>query len=182
MKDKPKTNKPTFETVWAALQETDLLIKELKVEVEKTTKSVNKVSETVGQWSNNHGAYAEEYFINAFANGKCNFFGETFDVMMKRRSGMATKDEFDIVLINGQSVCIIETKFKAHVNDIPKVLTKPAAFRSNFPDYKNYNIYLGLSSLTFYDVLEDELKKNGIAIIKQVGDKVVIWDEELKTY
>ena len=57
------------------------------------------------------------------------------------------------------------------VNDIPKVIKKAETFRILCPDYKDYKIYLGLATLAFYPELEQECKKQGIAIIKQVGDK-----------
>jgi len=45
-----------------------------------------------------------------------------------------------------------------------------------------YMIYLGLATLVFYPELEQECINQGIAIIKQVGDTVVICDEHLKAY
>ena len=86
------------------------------------------------------------------------------------------------MLINGKSVGIIEVKFKAHKSDIEKVLEKAETFRFNFPEYKNHKIYLGLASLSFYSELELACKEKGIAVIKQVGDTVVILDEGLKAY
>jgi hypothetical protein len=85
-------------------------------------------------------------------------------------------------LVNGKSVGIIEVKFKAHENDIPKVLKKAQTFRVNFPEYENHQVYLGLATLSFYDELENACKDAGIAIIKQVGDTVVIADEHLKVF
>lgn len=204
MKKQSKTSQPTFETVWAALQETDRILTEKFAEtallqkeneriwkeqhaeteriVKETSLGLDKLKETFGGWGNNLGYFAEEYFMNSFKKGEQNFFGEKFDEIKQNRNGMVTNDEYDILLINGRSVCIIETKFKAHVKNIPKLLNKAITFRLNFPQYQNYRIYLGMASLSFYDLLEEECKENGIAIIKQVGDKVVIIDEGLKTY
>jgi hypothetical protein len=36
--------------------------------------------------------------------------------------------------------------------------------------------------MSFYPKLEQECENNGIAIIKQVGDNVIINDKHLKTY
>ena len=73
-------------------------------------------------------------------------------------------------------------KYKAHTNDIPAVLKKAETFRVLFPNYKDFKIYLGLASLAFYPELEAECVKQGIAIIKQVGDTVVICDDHLKSF
>jgi len=59
---------------------------------------------------------------------------------------------------------------------------KAETFRILCPDYADFNIYLGFASLSFYKELEQECINQGIAIIKQVGDTVVINDEHLKVY
>ena len=92
------------------------------------------------------------------------------------------KDEFDIVLYNHTSVALIEVKYKAHTNDIPKILKKADTFRFLFPHYNDRKIYLGLASLSFYAELEQECINQGIAIIKQAGDTVVINDAHLKVF
>lgn len=92
------------------------------------------------------------------------------------------KDEYDILLINGKSIAIVEIKFKAHKNDVSNILKKPETFRINFPKYQNHKVYLGLATMAFYKELEQECINEGIAIVKQVGDTVVIKDEHLKTF
>jgi signal peptidase I len=92
------------------------------------------------------------------------------------------EDEYDIVLYNHASVAIIEVKYKAHINNISDVLKKAETFRILFPQYKDFKIYLGLASMSFYPELEQECINEGIAVIKQVGDTVVINDEHLKTF
>jgi hypothetical protein len=85
-------------------------------------------------------------------------------------------------MFNPRAVAIIEVKYKAHENDIPKVLKKAETFRILLPDYKDFKIYLGLASLSFYSELEQACLDQGIAIIKQVGDTVVINDSGLKAF
>jgi hypothetical protein len=145
---------------------------------------MKKFEETMGAWTNNHGAFAEEYFYNSFENGKQNFFGEKFDEIEKNVKGIKTgyKDEYDILLINGKSIGIVEVKYKAHKNDIPNVLKKAETFRVNFPEYADHQIFLGLATLAFYPELEQECIREGIAIVKQVGESVVINDKHLKVF
>jgi hypothetical protein len=168
--------------------ETDRLFKEdLRKLTEKqaeTALSVEKVSATLGSWANNQGMFAEEYFFNSFDSGKQNFFGEHFDEIMKNVKGIkkGVKDEYDILLINGRSVGIVEVKYKAHENDVPTVLRKADTFRINFPDYANHQVYLGLATLAFYPELEQSCINEGIAIIKQEGKSVIINDKHLKVF
>lgn len=129
-------------------------------------------------------SFAEEYFLNSFEKGKQIFFGENFDEIEKNVKGIKKgyKDEYDILLINGKSVGIMEVKFKAHENDVPEIIKKAETFRVNFSEYENHRIYLGLATMSFYPELEQKCINEGIAIVKQVGDTVVINDEHLKAY
>jgi len=171
----------TPETVWALLQETVQLQKEREKEWEKRMK---KLEELTGSWANNHGTFAEEYFFNSFETGQKNFFGEEFEDVKKNLKNFwqGIEDEYDIVLYNHASVALIEVKYKANINDIPRVLKKAETFRILFPYYKDFRIYLGLASMSFYPELEKECINQGIAVIKQVGETVVINDKNLKVF
>ena len=164
--------------------EFDRKFAELTKSQAETDRLMKTLGVRLGGMGNSHGSFAEEYFFSAFDVGKTDFFGEKFDEIEKnlknKRNGLT--DEYDIVMFNHTSVAIIEAKYKAHENDVPAVLNKVNTFRILFPDYKDFKIYLGLASMSFYPELEDECKKQGIAIIKQVGDKVVIYDENLKAF
>ena len=190
---------PTFEGVWALQQESyrqmienDRFIKDKFAESERLMqeyradyeKRMKNMEETMGAWANNQGRFAEEYFSTSFEHGKQNFFGEKFDEIEKNVKGIKKgfKDEYDILLINGKTIGIIEVKYTAHENDIFKVLRKAKTFRVNFPEYKNHQIYLGLATMTFYPELEEECVNQGIAIIKQIGNTVVIHDGHLKMF
>jgi hypothetical protein len=165
----------------ASRAEFDQQLKASRADYERRMK---KYDDTMGAWSNNQGAFAEEYFFNSFENGKQDFFGERFDEIEKNVKGLKKgfKDEYDILLINGKTIGIVEVKYKAHQNDVPKVLKKAETFRVNFPEYARHNIYLGLATLVFYPELEQDCINEGIAIVKQVGDTVVINDKHLKVF
>ena len=158
--------------------------RERKKSNEEYERRMKNIENRVGAWSHNHGEFAEEYFFNSFEQNQRSFFGEKFDEIEQNVKGIKKnfKDEYDIVLINGKSIGIIEVKYKAHENDIPKILKKSQTFRVNFQEYANHQIYLGLATMAFYPELEQACIKQGIAVIKQVGDTVVINDEHLKVF
>ena len=179
----------TPESIWAIMQETNAILEKTAKRQEEINEDYNRrmkqMEKTMGGWGNNLGQFAEDYFFNSFEKGQKNFFGENFDEIEKNIKGFETgfKDEYDILLINGKSIGIIEVKFKAHhETDIPKILRKVETFRKNFPKYKDHTIYLGLASMSFYPELEQECVNEGIAVIKQVGDSVVINDKHLKKF
>ena len=200
----------TPESVWAAiretdrqLKETDRQLKESRVDYDRQLKEsradyerqlqasradyerrMKKMEDVFGSWANNQGSFAEEYFFNSFEAGRQNFFGQQFDEILKNVKGIykGYKDEYDILLINGSSVGIVEVKYKAHQNDIPQVIRKAETFRVNFPIYAKHRVYLGLATLAFYPELEQECIHQGIAVVKQVGDTVVINDASLREF
>jgi len=179
---------PTFEDIRAILKETAQLQKEYERERKEAAaeldREIKKIWKEVGHYGESQGSFAEEYFYNSFEKGQNNFFGKRFDVIQKslKSTWKDLQDEYDIVLYNDDAVAIIEVKFKLRKDDIEKVLRKAETFKVLFPNYKDFKIYLGLASLVFPDHLKKECLKKGIAVIKQVGDTVVIIDEGLKAY
>ena len=190
---------PNFETVWAALQETDRLLKASSADFDRRMREadqrreasnaeyerrIKRIDDLTGSWANNHGSFAEDYFFNSFENGRQNFFGEHFDDISKQLKNrwQGLEDEYDIVLYNHTAVAIIEVKYKSHPDNIPQVLKKADTFRILFPNYKDFKIYLGLASMSFAPDVEKECVNQGIAVIKQVGETVVINDANLKVF
>jgi len=63
-----------------------------------------------------------------------------------------------------------------------KIIPTVDTFRLNYPKFAGHQVYLGLASMSFTPAVEQTCIDNGIAIIKQVGDTVVINDKHLKVY
>ena len=179
-----KENIRSIKEIKKITKETALSMKDTDERMKETDRRMKDLQQTLGGWANNHGSVAEEYFFNSFEKGQQNFFGEKFDEIEKNVKGIKKgyRDEYDILLINGKSIGIIEVKYKAHENDVSKVLKKAETFRLNFQEYKHHKIYLGLATMAFYPILEQKCIQEGIAIIKQVGDNVVITDAHLKVF
>ena len=164
--------------------ETDRQMAATDRKIAKTERLVKNIGKTLGGMGNSHGDFAEEYFFNAFEDGETNFFGEKFDKISKNLKYQLNglEDEYDVVMFNHSSVAIVESKYRARKEDLPSVLKKVDTFRILFPHYKNYKIYLGYAAMSFTRDIEQEFEDNGIAVIKQVGDKVIINENKLKTF
>ena len=163
--------------------ETDRMLSEKFAETDRLIKDVNK---QIGGICNSHGEYAEEFFYNALLHKQRNIFGERYDEVLRKNSITVNKgfeDEYDILLINGRSVCVVEVKYKADSNELAqKVLRKAETFRVNFPQYKQKRVYLALAGMTFHPLTEQACMESGIAIIKQVGETMMIHDEHLRAF
>jgi len=152
----------------------------------KIDKQIAENNKLIGGMGNNNGDFAQEFFFNALYHGNRKLFGQEFqDVMPEvrrysKKGGL--KSEYDVMLLNGQSVCIVEVKYKADTDDVANTLKKEASFRANFPEFANKSLYLALASLSFHKKVEKECRKQGVAIIKQLGKTIEVFDENLKVF
>ena len=170
-------------------KETDRILKENAIKTDgmfKETERIQKeAARMIGGMSNSNGEVAESYFTNSFTNSM-QFAGQEYDSITfnqgKKVKKLNLQDEYDLLLHNGNSVVIIEIKYKADKDDVAPLLRKAQTYKQLFPEYTHYSLYLGLAGLHIDAAAEKEAKKHGIAIIKQVGDTMVIHDVGLKVF
>jgi len=158
---------------------------EIKAMQAKTDQQIEKLGRYLGGIANSNGEMAEEYFFSAFDADKT-FANEMFDKVLRNQvlRKETIKAEFDIVLLNGKSAALIEVKYNAKPDNvsIEKIITRIEAFKILYPECKDYNIYLGVAAMSFKDGLESALHQAGIATIKQVGKKMVVYDKCVKIF
>jgi hypothetical protein len=191
------TSEKEWQEIKESQKETDKLLKELaedrketdKILTEKfaeTDRIVKELSKNIGGISNSNGKMAEDMIYNTLNKDKT-FAGIKFndiDKNMKLNSKFLNlKGEFDVVLKNGDTIGIIETKYKVEKDDISELVEKKTTnFRKLFPMFSDYKIILGIGGMSFEDEAITEAKENGIGIIKISGDTVEYYTENLKTY
>ena len=150
------------------------------------SRKIREISDMIGGVSNSNGMFAEEFFLNAIDLGDKKLFGEQFHecISYARRHNKALrlKIENDLILVNGDSVALIEIKYKARKEDVQKMIDILPRFRALYPEYKNHRIYLGLAAMSFEKGVEKECIEKGVAIVKQVGNAVVLDDEHVKAF
>ena len=176
-----KTQEIAQENVQAEVR---LLFKETEDQMKKTDETLKRMGINLGGISENMGSYTEDYFYNSLSDNIV-LGGIQFDEIGKnvQRKSKRLEDEYDIVLYNGDCIALIECKYKAHEKDLRKLIDKKVEnFRELFPYYRNYKIYLGLASFSFYPELETLAKESGVAILKQKGDLMEIEADNLKAY
>jgi hypothetical protein len=208
----------TFESVWAALQENERImrenerkfkeeraeseryLREMFAESERLTKERERIlsekfaetellikanAKEISGIGNSNGEVAESYFISRFAKNP-QFAGQNYESftpnLRKKITSLNLQGEYDLVLYNCTSVAIIEIKYKAKKEDIETLLNKVQSFKQLFPEYANFNIYLGLAGLHVNVTAEKEAIKQGVAVIKQVGKKMVVHDAHLRVF
>jgi len=162
-------------------KETDAKIKENSEQQKKTDEQMRKTDEKLdrlaklyGNVSKNQGDVAEEFFFNTI-NANLKIGNVKFDDITanqyKVRNGV--KDEYDILLTNGDSVAIIEVKYKAHENDLDKLKTKKIPnFRKLFPMYNDYKIYAGIAGFHINEDVVKKAEEYGFFVLKRKGEIV----------
>jgi len=159
------------------MQETDRIVR-------KTSETVDKVSKQMGGIDENQGYHAEQFFQNVFEE-KLEFGRIKYDEMIPNLAYKGKKDEieFDIALVNGDSVALIEVKNRIHPNFVIELAEKRIVkFRKYFHEFDNYDVYLGIAGFSFSDEVLDRASTYGIGIVMQVGEGVEIEANNLKIY
>ena len=168
----------------AQIAKTEALMAETTAQMKSTDETLKRMGIHLGGITDNIGMTTEEYFYNSLYDnpklGKIKFDSISKNIHTKTKR---LEDEYDIVMYNGDCIALIECKYKAHENDVRKLIDKKVGnFRILYQDFKDYSIYLGIASFSFYPELEIFAKENGVAILKQKGDVVEIEAENLKVY
>ena len=203
---------PTFESVWAALQEnakqqkenerilveqraenerllsegfakTERLFAATDKKFDRLEKMIERDRELIGGISRSNGEFCEEYFINSFKK-KPIFMGEKYDRVISylKPDPVVIEDEYDLVLRNGKSVVLIEMKYKAGTDDVGKMFKKLDSYRANYPIYKNYKVYLCLASFRFPAIVRKCAAKVGVILIQQRGEIIEVISENAKCW
>jgi hypothetical protein len=158
--------------------------KENAVQIKELRKGLKELSVQIGGIDNNIGHHAGQFFQDVFKE-KLEFGGIKYDEMLPNLTykGRSEKIEFDIALINGDSVALIEVKNRIHPSFI-KVLAEERVekFRKYFLEFSDYDVYLGIAGFSFCDEVLHQASRYGIGIIKQAGEGVEIEADNLKAY
>jgi hypothetical protein len=149
----------------------------------KTDEKLNRLSELYGGVSSNLGSAAEEFFFNSLtANPEVG--GIKFDrIMPNLHIGNKNKQgEFDIVLVNGTSVAVIEVKYKVHPSDIDKVTKNLKRYREFFPEHKSYTLYGGIAGFSVSPDAVKAAKDKGLFVLKRVGEVLKTDAKEMRAF
>jgi hypothetical protein len=105
---------------------------------------------------------AEQFFRKAFTKSMV-FGGIKYDEIKFDL-------EFGIVLINENSIAIIEVKNGMHPAFVQEFIgERLEKFRESFPEYKNRKFHLGIAGFLFSKKVMEKAKECGVGIIRREG-------------
>lgn len=139
--------------------------------VAETSRKVDKVSTLLGNIGQNQGAVAEEFFFNSL-EAKPVLGGVRYDEVFDNVKTFNGKlqGEYDVVMVNGKSVALIEVKYAVHPDDIAKTITGIANYRTLFPQHKDFDVYGAIAGFKIPKDVAELAKAQGLIVLKRVGD------------
>ena len=176
------------------MQETDRIIKEMSRETDRqmqetdlqmreTDRKLNSIAKMVGGISKNQGDIAEEFFFNSLANdnhlGKIRF--DDISMNLSKRRGQL-QEEYDLLLTNGNSIGIIEVKYKLHQNDLKKLERKLKNFKLLYPIYQDYTVYGAIAAFHVNKEAKQTALQQGYFVLQRQGDVIQTESDQLITY
>ena len=162
------------------LAKTDAQLAKTEAQLAKTDERLNRIAKMVGAMGNNQGDVAEEYFINSLKDS-LTLLDKKFDILIPnfKIEKKRFRDEYDLLLVNGSELAMIEVKYKLHTNDVDK-LSKQIINLRDLPQYKNYKIYAGVAGFKIPDDVVGLAISNGYFVLQRRGNIIETISDELR--
>ncbi|MDR1901548.1 MAG: hypothetical protein LBQ88_04605 [Treponema sp.] len=168
----------TFEKVWAAIQETDRIVKETAQQMKETAQQMKETDKRLGKLGNRFGEMVE-YMVVPNLVAKFHELGFEFE---KTHRDTEIRDrehdiftEIDVFLENGDKVMIVETKTKPNVDDINDHIERMEKLRKYADFHDDKRKYLGaIAGVVFGDNEKTYTLKKGFYVIEPSGDTFTI--------
>jgi hypothetical protein len=185
-------NPPTFETVWAALQETDRLIKELRESQKETAESLKETERVMKE--NAEQQKKDKADFNIRLGEYINLFGDFTESMMaanlcerftefgldfpKANTNSKVNDrvnkisfETDVMLENGDKAMLVEIKTKLTIERINKHIERLEKMRKYADLHDDKRAFLGaVAGVVVTDEARDYALSQGFYLIEPSGE------------
>ncbi|OQX29319.1 MAG: hypothetical protein B0D92_04350, partial [Spirochaeta sp. LUC14_002_19_P3] len=156
------------------LRRIEVLVERNSEEMKQSHKKLESIGLQLGGLNGNIGDSTEEFFYRSLESNPV--LGTLKFDRVERRVRMTDKEmEIDILLINGDSIAIIEVKHKAHPEKIQELIEKKVRnFKDNLASYKNHKLYVGIASMSTSPDLIAKAEEMGIFLLTQQGGSVIL--------
>jgi hypothetical protein len=161
----------------AQLKEYSAQLKESERNWEKRSKELDK---KIGRLSNRLGEFVEEMVKPAAVK----LFQERgIDVHVVSQRVQAKNPhlnlamEIDLLVINGDSCILIETKSNVSIDDVNEHLERMEKFKPLFPKYETSNVYGAVAGMVIPEDVAKYAYRKGFFVIGQTGETVAILND-----
>ena len=144
-------------------------------EMMKLHQDVDKVHKAQGRAENNRGAEVEEFFYNTLMHEPVIGHMQFDKVLSNHMIGKKGKEtELDLVLINGNSLAVVEVKSKFHPSDLDQLQKHIDFLRDHSPEFKNYQFYGGIAGFSIPKDVTHAAHEQGYFVLKRRGKVISI--------
>ena len=140
-------------------------------QMKKTDEKIKKLSQLYGGASNNQRKVAEEFFFNSLKHEPI-LNGIRFNFIDKNitRTMGNLQEEYDILLVNGNIVYLIEVKYNLNPKDMEVFLDKKYPnFIKLYPEYSGFEIRLAFASFSIDELCISFAKEKNITLLQRRG-------------
>jgi len=150
-----------FDKVWLMFQETD--------------RKIDKLAKLYGNVSENSKDFSEDFFYRGLQKRE-ELCGIIFDqVGRMERKTKKLQGEYDIVLYNGDTIIVIEAKYKLHPSDVQDFFDRKLPnFKLLFPEYTGKKIVGGVAGMSVPNDSAELAEKLGLIVLCNSGDLISV--------
>jgi hypothetical protein len=160
----------------AEQKETARIVRELTQSIKDTRSEVDGVGKS-------QGMVAEEFYANSLTLnpkiGKLKFDQVMTDIKVGKGHDNA---QFDVVMINGNSVAIVEVKYRAQIKTITQLEKQMMEFRTRLPIYDKFKLYGGIAGFSVPDNVVQAAHDKGYFVLKRSGDAFAVDTVGMKAF
>jgi LEA14-like dessication related protein len=129
------------------------------------------------------GMVAEEFYANSLTLnpkiGKLKFDQVMTGIKVGKGHDNA---QFDVVMINGNSVAIVEVKYRAQIKTIAQLDKQMIEFRARLPIYDTFKLYGGIAGFSVSDNVVQAAHDKGYFVLKRSGDAFAVDTQGMKAF
>jgi hypothetical protein len=149
----------------------------------KNDAKLDRLSAKYGGVSDNMGASAEDFFIDSLLESRQ--IGEIhFDQVLERVVGgrPGAQQEYDIVLLNGDSAAIVEVKYKVHPKALQQLDQQVALFKTHFPEFAHMKLYAGVAGFSVPAEVAQGAHEKGYFVLKRLGEACTLDAQAMRAH
>jgi len=167
-------NPPSFESVWAALQETDRIVKETARQMQETDRHMQETDKRFGKLNNRFGEIVE-YMVAPNLRGKFRELGLNFP-KANPNSDVSDYDnniflEIDVMLENGDKALLVEVKTKLTTEDVTDHIERLEKMRKYADLHGDKRTFLGaVAGIVMTSNVKEYALGQGFYVIEPSGE------------
>jgi len=169
---------PSFETVWAALQDVAERQRETDREIKETARITRETAKLIGKLGNRFGGMIEDMVIPGLV-AKFRELGFVFTEAYPHAEINDEKNniltEIDITLKNGDKVMLVEVKSRPTIDDIDEHIERMGKVRAHANRHNDKRTYLGaVAGMAMSKSVKTYALKKGFYVIEPSGEEFYI--------